>query len=77
MRKHLLAVAATAMIIPAATPSPLILIVALTPSRSSRYSPAGNELTYRYTREEGGLQVECAPRIGQIERLAIDRGRAF
>jgi transposase-like protein len=21
--------------------------------------------------------VECAPRIGQIERLAIDRGRAF
>ena len=21
--------------------------------------------------------LECAPRIGQIERLAIDRGRAF
>jgi transposase len=24
----------------------------------------------------GGV-LECAPRIGQIERLAIDRGRAF
>ena len=23
------------------------------------------------------LGLECAPRIGQIERLAIDRGRAF
>jgi hypothetical protein len=38
MRKPLLAAPAAAMLTPAATPSPLILIVALKPSRSSRYS---------------------------------------
>ena len=43
-------------------------------------APTPDENTIRLYRDkltESGALMECAPRIGQMGRFAIDRGRAF